>query len=929
MMTPIDFRGFRFGNVHSSDLHLEVVSTSNRYEARILPAPTDTVQDVPGSDGQYYFGSVYKNREITINVAFDNVTEQIYRKIRQLFATDKPQDLVFDEEPYKTWKAKLKAKPDFKSLCFTDDDGNRVYKGDGKLQFICYFPYAFCFDKYVVKAADYYMLTPPEQILCEISNDEDDFYFASRNLPVPAWIPADLRYHYNVHPKDPYDNDPEHYHEKYRQWDPNDGLTWKTGYPTIEQVQNGELYFDLNGVTKTLVTTRGYWDNIPLWQSTAKLLITPTLDYEQELMYLPQYSKDDYINMELGFNKTRPMIGSRILVYNPGDLPIDWELQINVNKKGFWSNRGGRFRIRRFNVERLSIPQAVDWCNLTTFDQNDNELYKYGDKYFKRKIDYYDQDEMFYLQEVEPEGIWDEVRFFADKNWEDNNEEIDYNNITYNLHLDDKEEIEGEMRTIYKDCLDMVFQYQELKEAHPKYCYYVEPIPRQLLGHYIKLFYWQSNELLKHLINTADSNEAVALLKQLNFEEGIKFANRYEELLKQCINVEEEYELYWTTLRKLLSLYYSNSTFNEQFYECNGRDCLFNQFVNNPLEFISVQDLESSYDEDNFNICSLPQWITKDYLEIDTSLLSGVALIKEYMNAIGEDELSIFTGHIVRYDPNKLINNQKLRRKLDKLLDINQPINDLLNDCYYLNSETRMLYSTENPHDDLYHYKPIKNVMNEAITKGTWFKLPSGWSIIMIEPVVDEAIWNRKTWMDARPFDWGYGGDLIGHEKAVSQLYNYIYNSSKEYFFDNIYTNFSPENMKWPEENYNLENELDSDEKINFKLWYENIQSTGILSTAFKQYWFKQKIIAEYTLLKLINERWQIIAPHYAWTSKDDCEIGKEIDVNGKTKGVINGEISDWWWYACNYIWANFPPLYWAAADCFNNIKIKYTPLFY
>ena len=41
MMTPIDFRGFRFGNVHSSDLHLEVVSTSNRYEARTLPAPTD------------------------------------------------------------------------------------------------------------------------------------------------------------------------------------------------------------------------------------------------------------------------------------------------------------------------------------------------------------------------------------------------------------------------------------------------------------------------------------------------------------------------------------------------------------------------------------------------------------------------------------------------------------------------------------------------------------------------------------------------------------------------------------------------------------------------------------------------------------------------------------------------------------------------
>ena len=171
-MKPIDFCGFRFGKIHTSDLHLEVVSTSDRYEPRILPAPTDTTLDVPGSDGQYYFGSVYKNREITCNLAFDNVSEQIYRKIRQLFATDKLQDLVFDEEPYKTWRAKIKSKPEFKSLCFTDkESGERVYKGTGKLVFICYFPYAFGFDKYVVRAADYYTLNPPQCIIQEAYSD--------------------------------------------------------------------------------------------------------------------------------------------------------------------------------------------------------------------------------------------------------------------------------------------------------------------------------------------------------------------------------------------------------------------------------------------------------------------------------------------------------------------------------------------------------------------------------------------------------------------------------------------------------------------------------------------------------------------------------------------------------------------------------------
>jgi len=38
---------------------------------------------------------------------------------------------------------------------------------------------------------------------------------------------------------------------------------------------------------KLLIDVRGYWKNIPEWQTTAKLLTTPTLDYEQELMYMP------------------------------------------------------------------------------------------------------------------------------------------------------------------------------------------------------------------------------------------------------------------------------------------------------------------------------------------------------------------------------------------------------------------------------------------------------------------------------------------------------------------------------------------------------------------------------------------------------------------------------------------------------------------
>ena len=184
-----DFLGFRFGKTHTSDLNLKVVSTSNRYEQRILPTPSDTIQDVSGGDGQYYLGSNFKNREFVCNLAFDNVSEQNYRKIRQLFANDKLLDLVFDEEPYKTWRAKIKSKPEFKSICFTDrETGQRVYKGEGKLTFVCYYPYAFCFNKYIVQAADYYLLNTPKCIINEAKTDDT---FVKSNKSKSVWKKAE------------------------------------------------------------------------------------------------------------------------------------------------------------------------------------------------------------------------------------------------------------------------------------------------------------------------------------------------------------------------------------------------------------------------------------------------------------------------------------------------------------------------------------------------------------------------------------------------------------------------------------------------------------------------------------------------------------------------------------------------------------------
>ena len=97
-----DFVGFRFGNIHTKDLNLLVVSSSDRYNKNLLPDPTDYTTDVVGSDGTYYFGQTYDKREFSCNIAFDNISEENWRKISQVFSTDKLKDLVFDELPYKT-----------------------------------------------------------------------------------------------------------------------------------------------------------------------------------------------------------------------------------------------------------------------------------------------------------------------------------------------------------------------------------------------------------------------------------------------------------------------------------------------------------------------------------------------------------------------------------------------------------------------------------------------------------------------------------------------------------------------------------------------------------------------------------------------------------------------------------------------------------
>ena len=50
--------------------------------------------------------------------------------------------LIFDEEPYKVYSAKITNMITLKQLCFASEENKRVYRGEGSIIFTCYYPFA-------------------------------------------------------------------------------------------------------------------------------------------------------------------------------------------------------------------------------------------------------------------------------------------------------------------------------------------------------------------------------------------------------------------------------------------------------------------------------------------------------------------------------------------------------------------------------------------------------------------------------------------------------------------------------------------------------------------------------------------------------------------------------------------------------------------
>lgn len=149
-----DFIGFSFNGIHSNDLGIIRVSDGSRYTSDLISNFQDKTAAVPGGDGTYFFDSSYTQRSFTINIAYDSMTEMQFRRMRQVFNGKDIGPLIFDELPYKQYIVKVQNPPQLKYICFYEN-GQRVYKGEGTIQFVCYEPYARSVKKFLDQYSNY------------------------------------------------------------------------------------------------------------------------------------------------------------------------------------------------------------------------------------------------------------------------------------------------------------------------------------------------------------------------------------------------------------------------------------------------------------------------------------------------------------------------------------------------------------------------------------------------------------------------------------------------------------------------------------------------------------------------------------------------------------------------------------------------------
>jgi predicted phage tail component-like protein len=149
------FIGFTYGGEHSIDTYgVYRTSDGSRYNTNMIPSLTEKTADVPGGDGQYYFYTKYKTRQFSIPIAFDELEEEKFYEMKQWLNGKEIKELTFDENVDIHYSAKVTGTPQLKTICFEEEytetesgeeviKKRNIYKGEGTIQFTCYFPFGW------------------------------------------------------------------------------------------------------------------------------------------------------------------------------------------------------------------------------------------------------------------------------------------------------------------------------------------------------------------------------------------------------------------------------------------------------------------------------------------------------------------------------------------------------------------------------------------------------------------------------------------------------------------------------------------------------------------------------------------------------------------------------------------------------------------
>ena len=296
-----DFIGMEYNGVHSSALGFVRTSNGDRYNLSLLPSFEDQTAQVQGRDETYYFGLNYTDKNISIDIAFDEINESRFRKITKLFSDRKPHKLILDESPYKYYNVKIAESPEIDYLCF-DNGGERIYKGEGSLSFIAYNPFAQSTYKYLT---DYNSDTMKYW----------DFKVTKDIVPI-----LNNKIYYTRDSWDSYTpiifTDEIEFPQKYTQCDASKEFNSSFVYYTFDgteytEVENLESEtYRLNPSNYYTKNNDFYYEggNINEWFFSLDLL--PNQTYQS-------YTYDTFISGE-----------NKINLYNPGDLETDFEVTI-------------------------------------------------------------------------------------------------------------------------------------------------------------------------------------------------------------------------------------------------------------------------------------------------------------------------------------------------------------------------------------------------------------------------------------------------------------------------------------------------------------------------------------------------------------------------------------------------------------------------